>query len=111
MGSRGPRRCSKCNAPVAWWRNEAQREETWMLVDLSSDPAGTVRRTTRPDPNDRTRQIAWGRRLSGLDLAEAVGAGEMLFTLHATTCTARRPRNPKPAGVEIVRLSSTAHRK
>ena len=103
MGKSGPRRCSKCNAPVAWWRNELQREEKWLLVDLSSDSSGTVRKTVRPDQDDRTRQIAWGRKLSGMDLAEAVAAGEMLFTLHATTCTARRVRNPKPAGVEIVR--------
>lgn len=109
--SKGPRVCPDCDAPVAWWRNEAQREERWLLVDLSSDDAGTVAKTVRRDPEHPARRIAWGRKLTGIDLADAIASGEMLFTLHAVTCTARRPPNPKPEGLEISRSARQESRR
>lgn len=112
-GHRPPRVCPKCEAPVLWWRNANQGpDEKWLCVDLSSDEAGTVQKivtTDRSDPH-REQRIVWGRRLTGMDLAAAVGAGELLFTLHATTCSAHRPTNPKPEGLQIAWPNSPRRR-
>ncbi|MFT3661970.1 MAG: hypothetical protein QM809_11370 [Gordonia sp. (in: high G+C Gram-positive bacteria)] len=56
-------------------------------MDLSSDEAGTVRKVV-------SGNRVYADRLKGLDLAAAHADGQMLFTLHATTCRARRgPRS------------------
>lgn len=85
-----------------YWRNSngnPARGVTYLCVDASSDDAGTVRKEASRD--DAGRPLVWGRVLSGIDLAAAVEAGEMLFTLHSSTCSAKRGPNPKPQGVEI----------
>lgn len=65
-----------------------------MCVDISFDEAGTVQKLV----NDAG---VWGKKLSGRELADAVSAGERLFTLHAATCPSARKHNPKPEGLEI----------
>lgn len=99
---RPPKLCRDCDAPIFYWRNANGNPchgETFLCVDTSSDDSGTVRKEVSRD--DAGRPLVWGRVLSGIDLAAAVEAGEMLFTLHASTCSAKRAPNPKPPGVEI----------
>jgi hypothetical protein len=52
-------------------------------------------------------RVVFGRVLNKRDLADAVSEGKLLFTLHSTTCSARRPVNPKPPGVQIDRPRTT----
>lgn len=94
---RGPRRCSKCGAPVAKWRN-ANREDRWLYVDLSLDEKGTVEKIVSGTPD---APIVYGRVLNKHDLAESDSRDQLLFTLHSTTCTANRPTNPKPDGLAL----------
>ncbi|AON97408.1 hypothetical protein SEA_NYCEIRAE_45 [Gordonia phage Nyceirae] len=95
--TRPPRTCRYCRLPVLWWRN-ANRDGS-ICVDVSADDNGTVQKVVTHPAGERP--VVWGRRLTGLDLATAVEAGEQLFTLHATTCSARKQRNPKPEGLQI----------
>lgn len=95
---RAPRRCGQCQQQVLYWRN-AHRDDRFLKVDPSSDESGTVQKIV----NDAG---IWGKRLTGSDLAAAVASGEMLFTLHSATCSARRKPNPKPEGLEIPGLTT-----
>lgn len=104
MSRRGPRLCGRCHAPVAYWRN-ANREDAYMKVDLSSDDAGTVQKIVSKDP-DTGAPVVWGRRLTGTALAEAIANGERLHQLHSRTCAALRTPNPKPEGLEIPGLTT-----
>lgn len=79
---RGPARCRDCQQPITFWRS-TEREGSWLCVDLSPDDNGTVIKIPTP-------AAVYGRRLSGVDLAAAACDGELLFTIHATTCSARR---------------------
>lgn len=105
MSHRGPRVCSKCHAPVAYWRN-ANREDSYLKVDLSFDDAGTVQKIVSTDPVTR-KPLVWGKRLTGRDLADALANGERLHQLHSQTCSATRISNPKPEGLEIPGLTTT----
>ncbi|NDK91431.1 hypothetical protein GYA93_17870 [Gordonia desulfuricans] len=98
---RAPLHCRDCEQPILWWRNANQTEERWLCVDSSSDDLGTIRKLITGDAEHPGRQIVWGKRLTGRDLAAAVADRELLFTLHSTTCSARRRPNPRPAGHEI----------
>lgn len=100
---RPPKPCPKCDQPVLWWRNA--NRDSWICVDPSSDENGTVLKLVNQEDG---RPVVWGKKLSGRDLANAISAGDMLFTLHATTCTAQRPRNPKPAGLQFHRPDKDA---
>lgn len=99
---RAPRRCGQCQQPVLYWRN-ANRDDRYLKVDPSSDESGTVQKLVNADG-------IWGKRLTGPELAGAVASGEMLFTLHSTTCSARRKPNPKPEGLEIPGLTTRNRR-
>lgn len=99
---RAPRRCGQCQQPVLYWRN-ANRDDRFLKVDPSSDESGTVQKLVNADG-------VWGKRLSGRELADAVASGDMLFTLHNVTCSARRKPNPKPEGLEIPGLATRKRR-
>jgi len=59
------------------------------LVGFSPDDKGTVQKVIGTDP-DTGKRVPLALVLSGLDLAEAVADGRLLFPLHHTTCSARR---------------------
>ncbi|QBI97730.1 hypothetical protein SEA_DOGFISH_41 [Gordonia phage Dogfish] len=103
---RPPRTCRLCKLPVLFWSN-ANRDGS-ICVDVSPDDNGTVQKLVTHPPGEKP--VVWGKRLTGLDLATAIESGEQLFTLHATTCPARKPRNPKPEGLQIVRPTPTPRR-
>lgn len=104
MSRRGPRLCSRCNSPVAYWRN-ANREDSYLKVDLSSDDAGTVAKFVSKDPSSG-QPVVWGRRLTGADLAAAIANGDRLHQLHNQSCAALRTPNPKPEGLEVPGLAT-----
>lgn len=104
-----PSLCPKCKLPVSWWHN-ASREDRKIMVDLSPDPeSGTVQKIASKDPVTKADKI-FGKVLSGKALADAVSEGEMLFTLHKSSCLALKPLNPRPAGVEFVSKKKTQRR-
>lgn len=98
--ARPPRHCKRCDAPILFWRS-AVRADGSICVDASPDDNGTVRKIVTYPPDDKPR--IYGERLSGHDLAAAVEGGEMLWSLHGTTCPAARPPRlgGKPPGLEI----------
>lgn len=104
---RAPKRCRRCDQQVLWWRN-AHRDGN-LCVDLSSDDKGTVRKIVTRDPATG-HTVVYGANLTGHDLADAIASDEMLFTLHARTCSAGRQPNPKPAGLRIERPTPTGRK-
>ena len=80
---------------MLFWRNaNSDRDDAYLMVDLSHDESGSVQKIVN-------KSGVWGRRLTGRALDDAVASGEMLFTPHRQTCTAHKPANPKPQGLEI----------
>ena len=98
MAGRGPRTCSKCSAPILVWRNTSGN---YTRVDASPDEHGTVRRLVTRDPVTG-RDVPMAQVLKGPQLAEAIANSELLFTRHQSTCSANRPHNPKPAGLQVL---------
>lgn len=85
----GPQ-CRDCGAPIRWAKSVSTGK--WMPLDYSSDPNGIWRRGIGPNGQH-------AQRLAGADLAAALADGELLWTQHHATCSARRPHNPCPPGV------------
>lgn len=85
----GPQ-CRDCGAPIVWAISLTTGK--WLPLDYSSDPNGTIRRGLGPDGQH-------AQRLAGADLAAAVFDGELLWTQHHATCSARKPHNPCPPHV------------
>lgn len=78
-------------------------------VDPSPDPDhGTVRKIPSKEAGTH-RPVMYAAVLSGKELADAIASHEMLFTRHKTTCLANKPRNPKPAGLQIHRPTKRRH--
>lgn len=95
----GPSRCPRCKQPISWWRNASR--EGRIPVDLSADPdKGSIRKIVSTDP-DTKQPCVYGKKLAPDEVGEAMANGEMLFTHHSDTCSARRPHNPKPAGLQL----------
>ena len=68
-------------------------------VDVSPDPDyGTVRRHVSGTADET---VLRGEILKGSALDEARADGEPLWMRHAETCTANKPFNPKPPGLEL----------
>lgn len=107
--TRRPSECTKCHLPVSWWRS-ASRDGGWIKVDQSSDSdQGTVQKIVSKDPVTK-QDVVYGKVLSGRELADAVSAGELLFTLHKTSCLALKPHNPRPPGVQLNLPKKTTRR-
>ncbi|EOM75760.1 hypothetical protein DW322_00815 [Rhodococcus rhodnii] len=91
-------RCRHCSEPISWARSMAR--DAWLALDATPDHAhGTIRKRFVDTPDGRT--TVYGAPLTGDELAAALADGEKLWTLHRATCNAHRPRNPKPAHIEL----------
>lgn len=96
--ARPPRHCKRCEEPILFWRSTAR--DGSICVDASPDDNGTVRKIVTYPPDEKPR--VYGEKLSGVELAAAVEAGEMLWTLHSMTCPAVKPHHGgKPPGLGI----------
>lgn len=103
---REPARCRWCDLPVRWWPNT--KRDTVLCVDWSPDPGGYVRQMNSQDPVTR-EPVTYGQVLTDDEVAaaHADGTDAKLFTLHSRTCSAQKPRNPKPEGLQILRPDGT----
>lgn len=97
----GPQ-CRDCGAPIRWAKSLTTGK--WIPLDYSSDPNGIFRRGLGPDGKH-------AQRLAGADLAAALADGELLWTQHHATCSARKPHNPCPAHLRDQILTTTPRRR
>ncbi|MDG3012487.1 hypothetical protein G4X40_20310 [Rhodococcus sp. D2-41] len=91
--------CRDCGSPVRWVLTSGRG--TRVPIDLSPDSDhGTARVFSAPHPATG-REALWAELLTGDRLTAAHADGEMLFMLHARTCTAHKPHNPRPAHIRL----------
>ena len=90
-----PWTCKACRQPITRLRS-MHFPDRWVVVDISPDEDGTVRRITVGDPPKAYGDVLTGRRLD-----DACADGELLWQLHRLTCPALKPANPRPAHITL----------
>lgn len=89
-------RCRDCRAEITWARSTATGR--MIPLDLYPDTGrGSVRKR---ETRDETGRI-WADILHGESLHRAIANADKLYVLHRETCTARRPKNPRPPHITV----------
>ncbi|ORJ92598.1 hypothetical protein A6F55_23840 [Prescottella equi] len=89
--------CRDCRQPIAWARSMV-RENSWIALDTSPDPAlGSVRKRFVYENGADRPPVVYAEVLKGDALHAAIANGEALWIVHRDSCSAHRPHNPRPA--------------